>query len=274
MTRYLNAIIITFIMALPASLKAQTYLDLVEAADKAIDTADWTTAESNLLEAIYLNPENPSNILLLSNLGIVRYNLGKDSLALDALDQAHRRAPKSVTVLLNRAEILTALNRDDEAYKDYSTVIGLDSTLVEPRYMHAIMALRRGEMETSLADCQTLMKIAPGSEEAHTAMGSYYSATEQWDKAIPHYTALLEAKPTTDMYGARAVCYLMLERLNDASADIASGLALDPDDGELYMYRAYLNKMRFQTDDAHADLLKAIELGIDRRRAAELMLAE
>jgi len=257
----------------PILLAAQSYFDLVDKADKAIADGDWSGAETNLVEAMSLRPEDPSNILLLSNLGIVRYNLGKDSLALASLDEAHRRAPKSVTVLLNRAEILTAMGRDDDAYRDYTTVIGLDSTLTEPRYMHAIMSLRRGDFATSLADCQALEQMSPSGEETNTAFGSYYSATEQWDKALPYYTSLLEKQPTTHIYGARAVCYLMLQRLNEASADINSGLALDPNDGELYMYRAYLNKMRFEIDAARADLRKAIELGIDRRRAMEVLPA-
>ena len=117
-----------------------------------------------------------------------------------------------MTVLLNRAEVLTAIGRDDEAYRDYTTVISLDSTLTEPRYMHAIMSLRRGDFNTSLADCKALEQMSPASEEANTAFGSYYSATEQWDKALPYYTALLEKQPTTHIYGARAVCYLMLQR--------------------------------------------------------------
>lgn len=261
------------LLLIPVMLSAQSYLELVELADKSIAEGDWSGAETNLLEAISLRPEAPTNILLLSNLGIVQYNLGKDSLALASLDQAHRRAPKSVTVLLNRAEVLTAIGRDDEAYRDYTTVISLDSTLTEPRYMHAIMSLRRGDFNTSLADCKALEQMSPASEEANTAFGSYYSATEQWDKALPYYTALLEKQPTTHIYGARAVCYLMLQRLNEASADINSGLALDPKDGELYMYRAYLNKMRFEIDAAREDLRKAIELGIDRRRAMEVLPA-
>ena len=261
------------LLLMPVLLAAQSYLDLVDNADKAIADGDWSGAETNLVEAIGLRPEDPSNILLLSNLGIVRYNLGKDSLALASLDEAHRRAPKSVTVLLNRAEVLTAMGRDDDAYRDYTTVIGLDTTLTEPRYMHAIMSLRRGDFDTSRADCEALERMSPSSEETNTAFGSYYSATEQWDKALPYYTALLEKQPSTHIYGARAVCYLMLQRLNEASADINSGLALDPKDGELYMYRAYLNKMRFEIDVARADLRKAIELGIDRRRAMEVLPA-
>lgn len=58
----------------------------------------------------------------------------------------------------------------------------------------------------------------------------------------------------------------MLEQLQEASDDIAKGLELDPDDGELYLLRAVLNKMRYRIDDARADAEKAQQLGIPRER--------
>ena len=264
------AAIIALSSASPA-IMAQSYFDLVGEADKAIAEGKWKDAEDYLTEAIDSQPLNPSNILLLSNLGIVRYNLGNDSLAIATLDEAHRRAPVSVTVLSNRAQVLTALGRDKEAYNDYSRIIELDSTLIEPLYMHAIMSLRQDEFEKSLKDCERLEILSPEAQDTKIAYASYYSATEQWEKAIPYYTAILEKAETTEMYGARAVCYLMLQRLNEASADISSGLEINPEDGELYLYRAYLNKMRYMNDDARADLTKAIKLGIDRKRAMQLM---
>ncbi len=54
----------------------------------------------------------------------------------------------------------------------------------------------------------------------------------------------------------------MTSQLGDAAEDIASGLELDPLDGELYLYRALLNKMRYRQDDAEADGRQAIKLGI------------
>lgn len=272
MQHYIKSIALATAFAGNASVvSAQTYLDLVDEADKAISAGKWQSAEDYITEAIEAEPLNPSNILLLSNLGIVRYNLGKDSLAVASLDEAHRRAPVSVTVLTNRAQVLTALGRDKEAYADYSRIIELDSTLAEPRYMHAIMSLRQEKFDTALDDCRALERIVPDGMETHVAYGSYYSATEQWEKAVPHYTAVLDKTPSTDMYGARAVCYLMMQRLNEASADITSGLELDPENGELYLYRAYLNKMRYLNDEAREDLTKAIRLGIDRQQALQLM---
>ncbi len=241
------------------SVFSQTYYDLAGVADAAIADGRWKDAAKALEDAMELRPGSPSNILLMSNLGIIYYNLGKDSLALATLDKAHQLAPKSVTVLMNRADILLSMQREKEAYEDLSTIIALDSTLVQPLYDHAMLSLRQGDMKQALNDCERLKEIAPENIETFIANGSYYSAVEQWIDAIPYYTAALEISPSSQIYCARAVCYLMLQRLGEASADITSGLELDPGDKELYLYRAYLNKMRYLTDDARRDLLKALQ---------------
>lgn len=243
----------------PIAVSAQAYYDLAGNADKAIAEGRWEDAAKALEEAMELRPGNPSNVLLMSNLGIIYYNMGKDSLSLAILDEAHKIAPKSVTVLMNRADVLIAMQREKEAYDDLSMVVSLDSTLVEPLYHHAMLALRQGEMEQASADCDKLKNLAPENIETFIANGSYYSAREQWIDAIPYYTSALAIQPSADIYCARAVCYLMLQRLGEASADITSGLELSPDNKELYLYRAYLNKMRYLPEEARKDLLKALQ---------------
>ena len=64
--------------------------------------------------------------------------------------------------------------------------------------------------------------------------------------------------------------YLLTDQLGEAASDIAEGLAIDPNDAELYLYRAYLNKLRYSNADAQADLKRAIELGVDPQRAEML----
>lgn len=260
MKQFLSAIALALSAIIsPALLNAQSYYDLAGEADKAIAEGKWQQAADALEEAMTLRPDSPSNILLMSNLGFIYYNLGNDSLAIATLDKAHSLAPKSVTVLLNRADVFRALGDNEAAFNDLSTVLSLDSTLVRPLYDHAMLALKLGKPDITLADCHRLTEIAPEQIETAAAWGSYYTAIEQWIDAIPYYTTAIEIRPSAQLYCARAVCYLMLQRLGEASADITSGLELDPEDRELYLYRAYLNKMRYLPDDARRDLLKALQ---------------
>ncbi len=266
MKRLIYMAMLSLFVALPAwadkeeSPKDDDYFEYMGKADEAIASGDWEEAERCLLSAIMSDPTNPTRVMVLSNLGLVQYNLGRDSLALNSLNEAHRMAPRSAKVLTNRAEVLVAMGKDEEAYADYDKILSIDSTRVDALYIHSLLGLRLGRFEDALADCRKLEEVAPDSYDMHLAYGSYYTAMKDWQLAVPHYTALIASDPSASLYCARAVCYLMLDRLNEASYDISSGLELDPENSELYFYRAHLNKKRFMTEDARADMNRSLEL--------------
>ncbi len=268
MTRILSLLII--LLTATAAVDPERYFALMGEADEAIAQEEWTEAENKLLEAMRLEPANPLNVLLLSNLGMVRFYSGRDSLALATLNDAHNMVPTSVTVLKNRAKVLAATGHEREAYDDYTTILELDSAAVEPRMRHGMIAMRLGDLTTAEADFNELMRQAPESREANLGMASWLTANGRHKEAIPHFTQLIKLEPSADYYASRAACYLMEEDLMAASDDIAAGLQLDPADGELYLYRAVLNKMRFRPDDAKADARRAIELGENPARVHAL----
>lgn len=247
------------------------YLELVEQADKAIEEADWWRAEELLTEAMQAEPANTGNIMLLSNLGMIRYYMGRDSLALATLDDAHRIAPRSTAILANRATVLTSMGRTAEAMADYDAIIEVDSTATEARYKRGLLRLRSADIKGAEADMTAVDSIAPGSREADTGMAVLLTAKGDFAQSAVRYGHVIQSDPQPEFYAARAFCYLMTDRLAEASDDISSGLALDPAEGELYLYRAILNKMRYRTDDAEADARRAVELGVDPRRVAAVI---
>ncbi|MCM1348417.1 MAG: tetratricopeptide repeat protein [Firmicutes bacterium] len=257
--------------SIPSTLKAD-YVQLVEDADKAIADMKWTDAIDLLDRAMRLDPANPSNVLLLSNKGMLQYYNGADSASLETLTIAHNIAPASVTVLQNRAKVFTSAGRLGEALADYSTIISLDSTLVEPWFYRAMINFRAGKQAEALADINEMKRRFPESSSTTLAEATYLTFTGQFNEAIPLLSKIIEEKPTAADYSSRALCYLMTGQLPEASDDIAHGLELDPTDGELYLYRALLNKMRYRPDDAKADAEKARLYGVSSERVKALML--
>lgn len=243
------------------------YLDFVGEADKAIEEERWYDAAANLESAMRLEPGNPTNVLLMSNLGIVRLNAGEDSLALAILNDAHRIAPTSIIVLSNRAKVLQAMGRQSEAYNDYSLILNIDSTAIEPRFMHGIMSVYSGDTITAKKDFAILQRLDPDSENTAIGLAALYTATNRPFDAIIQYTKLINNNPDIEYYSGRAACYLLTQQLNEAAADIAEGLRINPADSEFYLYRAYLNKLRYRAEDAEADLKQAIKLGANPDRA-------
>ena len=258
----------------PDSLHAPSakYQELIGKADDAIKDSNWEDAESFFLEAMRTEPGNPTNILLMSNVGMLRHYAGKDSLALDMLDAAARMAPVSVTVKQNRATVLTSLGRLEEAYDEYNRIIGLDSTLAEPRFMRAMIDLKLGNVEKAESDVDYMLRNFPDEQDTWTAAAYTYIATARFADAIPYLSKIIEQNPQPGDYGERALCYLMTDNLPDASTDIAEAIRLDPLNGDFYLYRSLLNKRRYRPKEAADDARKAAGLGVSARKIATLGL--
>lgn len=247
------------------------YMEAVDEADKACGKGQWLKALAALDRAMELEPDNPGNILLMSNIGMIQFNLGQGSLAVATLNEAHRRAPRSVTILSNRARVLTRLGSDAEAMADYEMIMSLDSLDTDARFNHALLSLRHRKFAAVKADAEWLVRHDPESVETRIVSAALHCSLGEYAEAIPLYNRILDTIKAPEYYGARAYCYLMTGQLQEASDDIARALEQAPDDGELYLYRAALNKMRFRPDDARRDARRAVELGVDKARAAEFM---
>ena len=247
------------------------YLRKVGEADKACADGKWIEAEKALMEAMHSEPDNPTNILLLSNLGIIRYNMGEDSMAIATLNEAHRIAPSSVTILSNRAKVLAANGREDAAYRDYDLILNLDSLELSARLPHCLFALRRHDFRTAKTDFEFMQRNFPDKIETEIAGASFLSGTGEFESAIPYYTRILKERKDYEYYGGRAYCYLITGAIQEASDDINTAISLEPQDGELYLYRAALNKMRYRPADAEADARRAVELGVGKERATQFL---
>jgi len=246
------------------------YFILMEQADKAIKDKDYQQAERRLVEAMAIDPSNPTNVLLLSNLGMVYSYMDRDSLALASYDEALRRAPEMTTIIQNRARLHLKMGNDLDAYSDFGAVIERDSLNSEARYYRGMIALYGGRLEQASADFDVLAAVAPDTYNTWSALAALYSLTERSARAIPYYLKLIEADPSPEYYSALAGCYLAEGRLSDASATIADGIKLYSHDPELYYYRAWLNRDRFLLDDARADADRAVRFGADPDKVARL----
>lgn len=256
----------------PASKEpSDAYYNLVGDADSAIACGQWAKAEEALLSAMRLEPSNPGNIMLMSNLGIVQYNSGKDSLALVTLTHAHDIAPRSVTILGNRARVLMAMGRFEEARADYSAIVEADSTMTDARFHRALLDLKAGHTATARTDIDWLRHNSPDDINTNLAEAALASAEGDFASSVIAYTKVLNIDKQPEYYAERAFGYLMTDRPGDAAEDIAAGLELDPTDAQLYLYRAMLNRARFRPEDARADAREALRLGADPREVEPLL---
>ncbi len=242
------------------------YMKAVEDADTAIARKEWEKALQLLDKAMHLEPSNPSNVLLLSNAGMLRYYLGQDSAAIAALDAAHAMAPASVTVLTNRARVLNAIGEETKAFADYQLVTQLDSTLFDPWLQLGFLQLRGGDFKGAEASIAKAEELEPDNTQVILTRALYLEATGRPGEAIPYYARLIRHEASPELYAARAICNIRVDDLGEAADDIAKGLELAPGDPDLLVARSLLNRRRYREKDAEADALAAIAAGADPLR--------
>lgn len=237
------------------------YILLMGEAEKAIAEGKYEEAAARLIDAMGVEPGNPANLILQTNLGMVYSSLDRDSLAIATLDDVINRAPKMTVARVNRGRINLKINRNDSAMADFSRVIELDSVNYEARYFRGMMALYDGDRETAENDFSVLDGTQPERQRTLLALATLYSMTGRDREAIEYFKKLIEKEPAAEYYSALAGCYLAIEELSEASSVIAEGLKLYPIDPELYYYRAWLNRDRFRLDEARNDANRAIRYG-------------
>lgn len=268
MTARILTFLLAILMGLPlcmaqgnSEIAESEYFLLVERADSAIAKEDYNLAIDFLQKAMRLEPSNPSNILLLSNTGMLQYYSGMDSLAISTLNMAHEMAPSSVTVLLNRARVNAGIGNPSGALADYTLVTQLDSTLIDPWIQRGILQLRGGDVRGAEASLEKAASIEPDSRETFVAFALLYSRTNRPSEAIPFLNKLIKKEPMAEYYAERALCRIATDDLSGASSDIGEGLILDPDNPDLYVARSLLNKKRFREKDSQDDAKEAIIRG-------------
>lgn len=247
------------------------YFILSGEADEAISTGDYPTAIARINEALRIAPDNPTNVLLLSNLGILHSYLDQDSLALEAFDKANLIAPSMTIVLVNRGKLHLKMGNDADAFEDFGKVVQRDSTNADALFYHGIMALYSGKLTVAEHDFKCLEAVAPNAKNTAVALSSMYSMTGREIHAIPYLLKLIEIDPQPEYYSNLAGCYLALDRLSEASALLSKAVGEYPADPEIYLYRAWLNKKRYLFKEAHADADTAISLGADPLKVARLL---
>ena len=241
------------------------YYALLDSAQRCVAERNWACAESHIRAAIAAEPDNPSNSLLLSNLGTVQRYQGHDDDALRNYTMALHLTPNAVTLLLNRAALLADMGRNSEAEADYERVRQLDGHDAESRYSLGMMALERGDYKRAEELFTEIERVNPASGLALEGKAMLCKATGQMAKAVEYLTRLIKVRPDPRLLGNRADCCLAMGRLNDAQSDITAALEQTPDDGYLYVLRAKLAKMRYDREGLETAIAAAERCGLPRQ---------
>ncbi len=142
---------------------SQTYQELSERAVAATEQDSLSLAEKYIEQALKMEPANPHNALLFSNLGTIQRWQHRYEQALDSYTLALNIAPRAIPALMNRAALYLELGKDDLARIDYSLVLDIESDNQEALLMRAYIYMRQRNYNFAKSDYERLLKLAPQS---------------------------------------------------------------------------------------------------------------
>ncbi|MGK4585841.1 tetratricopeptide repeat protein [Kitasatospora sp. HPMI-4] len=173
-------------------------------------------------------------------------------------------------LLYNRARLLTATGRLDEAFADYSTLVDLDPYYTDYLSERARIHRTRGDFAAALADYDRAVELAPPFPELYYNRGTARTEAGDTKGALADFDYVLEMEPEdTDTRLARAELLLGLEEFDAAAADVAAGLALRPQEPRLLCMRGTVALQRGALTEAFEALDAA--LGLDPDYPAALL---
>ena len=116
---------------------SQNYGKLCDRASELFGQDSLQLAEEVIRQALKLEPANPHNALLFSNLGTIQRRQRQYDDAIDSYTYALNIAPLSVPILLNRAALYLEQGKDNFAQVDYSLILDREKNNKEALQMRA-----------------------------------------------------------------------------------------------------------------------------------------
>ena len=248
-----------------AAQTAMTYDGWVARSFEALEADSVAEAVSCLKEAMRLEPANPQNAMLLTNLGTLERRLGQTDEALLAYSSALMLMPKSVPLLLSRAALYAELEQWPKAEEDYTTILYIEPDQEEALYRRGMVRFERGDTLGARIDFERLVRENTVSSKGRLGIALLLKAAGNYAMAEEMYSQVIKANPNqAELYLKRAEVYYLDGKLSKGISDINRCLELRPDDGMAYMIRGRLRLAQYDKQQALADFRRAAELGVEQ----------
>ena len=278
----MRKIVLSIFLTLVSCLTAlsQTYDEWCERAVAATEQDSLELAEKCIRQALKLEPANPRNALLFSNLGTIQRSQRRYEQALESYRLALNMAPMSVPILMNHATLSLELGQNDKARADYSQVIELEPHNVEALLMRAYIYMQQRDYNFARLDYDTLLKVDPQNYSARLGLATLCQREVRYDEALVVLDGMLADKGGTRPYTtgelatvcvARAGVELDMLKPDQALLDLDEAIRLDPRQSEAYLMRGRVHLMLKKKTLARRDLEKAVSLGVPQSEVRELM---
>ncbi len=232
-------------------------------------TTVWATSTSLYSHALKMYPNAR---VAHNNLGMELLLRGEYSEALNEMDAAIaiKRDPRS---LVNRATILSAMKRDDEALSQLQAVVAESPDIADAHYGLANIAWRKGNTEEAIREYNRALAIDPTYVNALNNLGAVYLERGDWNDAILTLKKSIELRPAfVESYYNLGGAYEKAGRLAEAEEMYRTSLKLKPNDPDALSALAVLLYDKKDIDGAASLLRQALAIDSSNPIAVRLVL--
>ncbi len=201
----------------------------------AMDSGDWPTAIAQLSLA---GDTDSSLIDAFHYRGVAYLMRGQFQRAIDDFDHVLEFRPRFAEAYLSRGHAFDYLGQSDRALVDLDQAVELAPHEARIYNSRGITHLNLGQLELAVSDFQESIRLEPDQ---------------------PHN------------YFSRAMAYYNLAEYRLAIEDLDAVLAKDPTNAEAYFQRGLAHLGLEKQDKANADMVKAVEFGLDPRSVRRLV---
>ena len=178
-------------------------------------------------QALARNPEDGEALHLL---GLIEFQRKNAVAALALMDSAVKLNPYNAVCHCNRAVVLRALGRFDDAIASCDRALALKPVYAEAHVNRGAALFDARRYAEAVASYDGALAIWPDQADAHAGRGHALQALERFDEAVASYDKALGIKPSSaDVLVRRGDAQRRLKRFDDAVASYDRALAVRPD---------------------------------------------
>jgi tetratricopeptide (TPR) repeat protein len=253
-------------------LTAQTYEEYVEKSYQYLDKGELFAAEESLRSAMRLEPGNPNNYALLTNLGTIQRRQGKKEEAILSYTAALSRYPDNETILDNRASLYVETGETDKAINDYTLLLLQNPINEDALYRRGILYLEKKDFIRAEQDFDKMLEVNEKTVYGRLGHAVLEKMRGNYDESERIYNYLID-KLSQDrrLYEGRADLYFMMGKNARALTDINKVFFETEPGAAAYVLRGKIKLSLYEREPARKDFLKAKEMGYDQEIIDELL---
>ncbi|TWT93710.1 tetratricopeptide repeat protein [Neorhodopirellula pilleata] len=162
----------------------------------------------------------------------------------------------------SKAYLLRAVTQDDNEKKlaDLNAAIEANSKNADAWRERAGARLAKGDVDGAVADLQEVLKLDPTNVQIAQATVQQLVELDRADDAVELLSKTIQASPSEGLYRLRAILYRMLDKEDEAFADLNKALAMQPKDPLALLQRAEIALGRDDVKSAKQDLKAATDI--------------